>query len=39
MGPEEAVRAHLDLHSSESIAIHFGTFNPAAKTMKIQSMT
>jgi succinylglutamate desuccinylase len=29
MDPEEAVRAHLDLHSSESIAIHFETFNLA----------
>lgn len=31
MGPEEPVRAHLDLHSSEGIAIHFGTFNSAAR--------
>jgi L-ascorbate metabolism protein UlaG (beta-lactamase superfamily) len=29
MDPEEAVRAHLDLHSSASIAIHFDTFNLA----------
>lgn len=26
LNPEEAVRAHLDLQSSQSIAIHFGTF-------------
>jgi L-ascorbate metabolism protein UlaG (beta-lactamase superfamily) len=29
MDPDEAVRAHLDLHSSESVAIHFETFNLA----------
>lgn len=26
MNPEEAVQAHLDLHSRQSIASHFGTF-------------
>jgi L-ascorbate metabolism protein UlaG (beta-lactamase superfamily) len=30
--PEEAVRAHLDLHSSRSIAIRFDTFNFAGGT-------
>ncbi len=27
MNPAEAVLAHLALHSSQSIAIHFGTFH------------
>ena len=31
MDPEAAVLAHLDLHSAESIAVHFGTFNSAAE--------
>ncbi len=26
MNPEEAVNAHLDLHASESVGMHFGTF-------------
>jgi len=26
LNPEEAVLAHLDLHSANSIAMHFGTF-------------
>jgi len=26
MNPEEAVRAHLDLHASASVGMHFGTF-------------
>jgi L-ascorbate metabolism protein UlaG (beta-lactamase superfamily) len=26
MNPAEAVRAHLDLHASASIGMHFGTF-------------
>ena len=26
MNPEEAVQAHLDLEASESVAMHFGTF-------------
>ena len=26
MNPEEAVQAHLDVGSAESIAMHFGTF-------------
>ena len=26
MGPEEAVKAHMDLHAKLSIGIHFGTF-------------
>jgi len=26
MNPEEAVRAHLDLEASQSIGMHFGTF-------------
>jgi L-ascorbate metabolism protein UlaG (beta-lactamase superfamily) len=29
MDHEEAIRAHLDLHSSESVAIHFDAFNSA----------
>jgi L-ascorbate metabolism protein UlaG (beta-lactamase superfamily) len=31
MNPDEALKAHLDLHSHRSIAIHFGTFNSAAE--------
>jgi L-ascorbate metabolism protein UlaG (beta-lactamase superfamily) len=27
MNPDEAVRAHLDLHSRQTIGIHFGTFH------------
>jgi L-ascorbate metabolism protein UlaG (beta-lactamase superfamily) len=26
MNPEDAVNAHIDLHSQNSIGIHFGTF-------------
>lgn len=26
MDPSDAVQAHLDLHSKQSIGIHFGTF-------------
>jgi L-ascorbate metabolism protein UlaG (beta-lactamase superfamily) len=29
MNPEEAVQAHLDLETSESIGMHFGTFQMA----------
>lgn len=29
--PDEAVRAHLDLHSKQSIAMHFGTFQLSAE--------
>lgn len=32
MDPEEAVQAHLDLHSSQSIAIHFDTLNAAQES-------
>lgn len=33
MDPEEAVQAHLDLHSSQSIGIHFGTFKLSDEAM------
>ena len=26
MNPADAVQAHLDLHSKQSVGIHFGTF-------------
>ena len=29
MNPDEAVRAHLDLHSQNSIGIHFGLIDNA----------
>ena len=32
MNPDEAVRAHLDLHSEHSIAIHFGLLDMAAES-------
>jgi L-ascorbate metabolism protein UlaG (beta-lactamase superfamily) len=32
MNPEEAVRAHLDLHSENSIAIHFGLIDNAGES-------
>jgi L-ascorbate metabolism protein UlaG (beta-lactamase superfamily) len=31
MNPDEAVQAHLDLEASESIAMHFGTFQLTAE--------
>jgi L-ascorbate metabolism protein UlaG (beta-lactamase superfamily) len=31
MNPEEAVQAHLDLESSQSLAMHFGTFQLTAE--------
>ena len=30
MNPDEAVRAHMDLHGEHSIAIHFGLLDMAA---------
>ena len=32
MNPDEAVRAHLDLHSQNSIAIHFGLIDNAGES-------
>ena len=32
MNPEEAVRAHLDLHSQSSVAIHFGLIDNAGES-------
>jgi L-ascorbate metabolism protein UlaG (beta-lactamase superfamily) len=32
MNPDEAVRAHMDLHSEHSIAIHFGLLDMAAES-------
>jgi L-ascorbate metabolism protein UlaG (beta-lactamase superfamily) len=32
MNPAEAVQAHLDLHSRQSVAIHFGTFQLTEET-------
>jgi L-ascorbate metabolism protein UlaG (beta-lactamase superfamily) len=32
MNPDEAVRAHMDLHSEHSIAIHFGLIDNAAES-------
>jgi L-ascorbate metabolism protein UlaG (beta-lactamase superfamily) len=32
MNPDEAVRAHMDLHSEHSIAIHFGLIDDAAES-------
>jgi L-ascorbate metabolism protein UlaG (beta-lactamase superfamily) len=32
MNPGEAVRAHLDLHSQHSIAIHFGLIDNAGES-------
>jgi L-ascorbate metabolism protein UlaG (beta-lactamase superfamily) len=32
MNPDEAVRAHIDLHSEHSIAIHFGLIDNAAES-------
>ncbi len=31
MNPEEAVRAHLDLHACRSLGMHFGTFHMTAE--------
>ena len=31
MNPEEAVQAHLDLEASESVGMHFGTFQLTAE--------
>jgi L-ascorbate metabolism protein UlaG (beta-lactamase superfamily) len=32
MNPDEAVLAHIDLHSEHSIAIHFGLLDMAAES-------
>jgi hypothetical protein len=32
MNPDEAVRAHSDLHSEHSMAIHFGLLDMAAES-------
>jgi L-ascorbate metabolism protein UlaG (beta-lactamase superfamily) len=32
MNPDEAVRAHLDLHSQSSIGIHFGLIDNAGES-------
>ena len=32
MNPDEAVHAHMDLHSEHSIAIHFGLLDLAAES-------
>jgi hypothetical protein len=32
MNPDEAVRAHLDLHSQSSVGIHFGLIDNAGDT-------
>jgi L-ascorbate metabolism protein UlaG (beta-lactamase superfamily) len=32
MNPEEAVRAHLDLHSQNSIGVHFGLIDNAGES-------
>jgi L-ascorbate metabolism protein UlaG (beta-lactamase superfamily) len=32
MNPDEAVLAHMDLHSDHSIAIHFGLIDNAAES-------
>ncbi len=32
MNPDEAVRAHVDLHSEHTIAIHFGLIDNAAES-------
>ena len=32
MNPEEAVRAHLDLHSENSVGIHFGMIDNAGES-------
>jgi len=34
MNPEEAIQAHLDLQSKQSIAIHFGTFQLSAEGLE-----
>ncbi len=32
MNPDEAVRAHLDLHSQSSIGVHFGLIDNAGES-------
>ena len=38
MSPQDAVQAHIDLNSQQSLAIHFGTFSLGDDSFEDQSM-